>query len=47
MALDVSTEVVLALLPIHLMWDLQMATKKKLMIIAAFYVRLPYVFLPS
>ncbi|MBE7180587.1 MAG: hypothetical protein INR71_05130, partial [Terriglobus roseus] len=41
MALDVATEVILAILPLHLMWGLQMPIKKKGMIIAAFYVRLP------
>lgn len=43
MALDVFSEVILAILPLHLMWSLQMPLKKKLMIIAAFYMRLPYV----
>ncbi|KAF2093215.1 hypothetical protein NA57DRAFT_48631, partial [Rhizodiscina lignyota] len=42
-AFDVFTEVVLAALPLHLMWELQMPTKKKVIIIAAFYVRLPVI----
>lgn len=37
------TEVVLLVLPVQLVWGLQMARSKKAMIIAAFYLRIAYV----
>ncbi|KAK4506975.1 hypothetical protein PRZ48_000709 [Zasmidium cellare] len=39
--LDVVTEILLLLLPIHLVWKLHMAKSKKLLIIVAFWIRLP------
>ncbi|KAF2172959.1 hypothetical protein M409DRAFT_16910 [Zasmidium cellare ATCC 36951] len=39
--LDVATEILLLLLPIHLVWKLHMAKSKKLFITVAFWIRLP------
>lgn len=38
---DIVTEVLLLVLPVHLVWNLQMPTAKKAMIIIAFWIRLP------
>ncbi|KAK3117304.1 hypothetical protein LTR53_001485 [Teratosphaeriaceae sp. CCFEE 6253] len=40
-ALDIITEALLLALPVYLVWGLQMRIKRKAMIIAAFYLRLP------
>lgn len=40
-ALDCITEALLLALPIHLVWTLQMRMAKKVMIVIAFWVRLP------
>ena len=40
-ALDLLTELLLLILPAHLVWNLQMPMKKKAMILVAFWVRLP------
>ncbi|EME50003.1 hypothetical protein DOTSEDRAFT_50149 [Dothistroma septosporum NZE10] len=40
-ALDLLTELLLLILPVHLVWNLHMPTKKKAMILVAFWVRLP------
>ncbi|KAK6394989.1 hypothetical protein LTR65_001178 [Meristemomyces frigidus] len=39
--LDVTTELLLLALPIHLVWGLQMPRRKKAMILIAFHLRLP------
>ncbi|CAK4031654.1 Hypothetical predicted protein [Lecanosticta acicola] len=39
--LDIVTEILLLVLPIHLVWNLQMPLSKKAMITVAFWVRLP------
>ncbi|KAK1073302.1 hypothetical protein LTR74_002011 [Friedmanniomyces endolithicus] len=41
--LDITTEVLLLALPVYLVWGLQMPMRKKTMIIAAFYLRLPVI----
>ncbi|KAK0948269.1 hypothetical protein LTR29_000386 [Friedmanniomyces endolithicus] len=41
--LDIITDVLLLALPVYLVWGLQMPTRKKTMIIAAFYLRLPVI----
>ncbi|KAK0933468.1 hypothetical protein LTR29_014928 [Friedmanniomyces endolithicus] len=41
--LDIITEVLLLALPVYLVWGLQMPRRKKTMIIAAFYLRLPVI----
>lgn len=46
-ALDIMTEVLLLFLPIQLVWDLRMTFRTKLIIISAFWLRLPYVPLAS
>jgi hypothetical protein len=38
---DGASEILLLILPVHLLWHLQMRFSKKAMIIAAFWVRLP------
>jgi hypothetical protein len=43
--LDIATEVALLVLPLHLVWNLQMPTKTKLIVIVAFWLRIPYVLL--
>ena len=40
-ALDIITEVLLLILPVQLVWGLQMRFRKKATIVAAFYFRLP------
>ena len=42
-ALDLLTELLLLILPVHIVWGLQMPLKKKAMIIAAFYLRIPVI----
>jgi hypothetical protein len=39
--LDVLTELLLLMLPVHMTWGLQMPTSKKLVVLGAFYLRLP------
>lgn len=39
--LDIITEIILLALPVQLIWGLQMATLKKVMIVTAFSLRLP------
>lgn len=41
--LDVATEVVLLVLPVHLTWKLQMSLKMKAIVVTAFWLRIPYV----
>jgi hypothetical protein len=45
-ALDIITEVALLVLPVELVWGLQMSVRMKLIVISAFWLRIPYV-LPS
>jgi len=40
-ALDVISEIILLVLPVHLVWSLQMPQKRKLMIVITFWTRLP------
>ncbi|THX81008.1 hypothetical protein D6D05_04324 [Aureobasidium pullulans] len=40
-ALDVISEAILLVLPVHLVWSLQMPQKRKLMIVITFWTRLP------
>lgn len=42
-ALDIITELLLLVLPVQLVWDLQMPRRKKATIITAFYLRLPVI----
>jgi hypothetical protein len=42
-ALDITTELGLLLLPIHLVWKLQMPWTKKAVLLVAFYLRLPVI----
>lgn len=39
--LDIFSEILLLLLPLHLVWNLQMRLSKKAMIIVAFWIRIP------
>jgi hypothetical protein len=39
--LDILTEILLLILPVHMTWGLQMPTNKKLAVLGAFYLRLP------
>jgi hypothetical protein len=39
--IDVLTELLLLILPVHMIWSLQMPTNKKLIVLGAFYLRLP------
>jgi hypothetical protein len=43
-ALDIVTEVALLVLPVELVWGLQMSVQNKLIVISAFWLRIPYVF---
>lgn len=38
---DIATELALLILPLHLVWKLQMPTKDKLIVIVAFWLRVP------
>jgi len=40
-AFDIVTELLLLALPVHLVWGLQMPLRKKVMILVAFFLRLP------
>jgi hypothetical protein len=42
-ALDITTEVGLLILPVHLVWNLQMPRTKKAVLLIAFYLRLPVI----
>jgi hypothetical protein len=42
-ALDILTELLLLILPLHMTWNLQMPTRRKLAVLSAFYLRLPIV----
>ena len=42
-ALDIITEVGLLILPVHLVWNLQMPWTKKAVLLIAFYLRLPVI----
>lgn len=42
---DIATEVAILALPVQLVWKLQMPTKNKLIVITAFWLRIPYVHL--
>ena len=42
-ALDIITEIGLLVMPIHLVWGLQMPKTKKFVLIIAFYLRLPVI----
>lgn len=46
-ALDAMTEILLLFLPIQLVWSLQMSFRTKITVISAFWLRLPYVPIPS
>jgi hypothetical protein len=39
--LDIATELALLILPLQLVWELQMSTKNKLIVIIAFWLRIP------
>lgn len=41
-ALDLATEVSLLVLPVQLVWSLQMSSRNKLIVISAFWLRIPY-----
>jgi len=40
-ALDILTELFLLVLPLHMTWNLQMPTRRKLAVLSAFYLRIP------
>lgn len=42
--LDVATELAILTLPLQLVWKLQMPLKSKIIVIVAFWLRIPYVF---
>jgi hypothetical protein len=42
-ALDILTELLLLILPLHMTWNLQMPTSRKLAVLSAFYLRLPII----
>jgi hypothetical protein len=42
-ALDILTELLLLILPLHMTWNLQMPTRRKLAVLSAFYLRLPII----
>ena len=42
-ALDITTEILLLILPLHIIWNLQMPTRKKLTVLSAFYLRIPVI----
>jgi hypothetical protein len=46
-ALDIVTETGLLVLPIELVWGLKMSARNKLIVILAFWLRIPYVFSAS
>jgi hypothetical protein len=39
--IDILTELLLLILPVHMIWGMQMPTNKKLIVLGAFYLRLP------
>lgn len=41
-ALDLTTEFSLLVLPVQLVWGLQMSSRNKLIVISAFWLRIPY-----
>jgi hypothetical protein len=41
--LDILSELLLLILPVHMTWNLQMPTNKKLAVLGAFYLRLPII----
>lgn len=42
-AFDITTELILLVLPIYMAWDLQMPLRRKAVVIGAFYLRLPVI----
>ena len=42
-ALDITTEILLLILPLHIIWNLQMPTRKKLTVLSAFYLGVPVI----
>jgi hypothetical protein len=46
-ALDVVTEISLLVLPVELVWNLQMSVRNKLIVISAFWLRIPYISISS
>lgn len=46
-AFDLASEILVSLVPIDMIWSLQMPTKKKLAVLVRLWIRLPQVLDPS